>query len=257
MRRLTLTLSFLLLAAMPVMAQRTLVIERFDAQIVVDPDGSITVTETVRPRFTGSWNGIFRTVPIRYRTLQGFDWTIRLDQVSVTDGDGAPLEFETSRQRHYAKFKIWVPGAVDATRTVVLRYRVKNGLRFFEEHDELYWNVTGDEWEVPIEAAGAHIVLPGSATGVRAISFNGPYGSTSQDAEVLIDGTDIRITMPHRLEFHQGLTAVIGWDKGVVREPTQTEKATAFLVVNWPLMIPFFTTGSRTWEQGNYPVNQA
>ncbi len=86
-----------------------------------------------------------------------------------------------------------MPGAADATRTVVLRYRAKNGLRFFEDHDELYWNVTGDEWDVPIEAASARIVLPAGATGVRAIAFNGAYGSTAQDAKVAIEGTAVRV----------------------------------------------------------------
>ena len=50
----------------------------------------------------------------------------------------------------------------DATRTLVLRYRARNGLRFFEDHDELYWIVTGDEWDVPVGAASARIELPRS-----------------------------------------------------------------------------------------------
>ncbi len=86
---------------------------------------------------------------------------MRLDIESVTDDEGRELKYESSRERHYRKLKIWVPGAADATRTVKLRYRVANGLRFFDEHDELYWNVTGDEWEVPIESASAHVRLPG------------------------------------------------------------------------------------------------
>jgi len=65
-----------------------------------------------------------------------------------------------------------VPDANDAERSVVLHYRVRNGLRFFEDHDELYWNVTGTEWTVPIEAASAHIVLPPGITGLRAANFH-------------------------------------------------------------------------------------
>ncbi len=202
--------------ASPGAAQRSLVIERFDAAITVNRDGSIDVTETISPRFTGSWNGIFRTIPVKYHTPQGFNWTLRLKLVSVTDGQGQALKTEASRERHYLKYKIWVPGAEDATRTVVLRYRAENGLRFFDDHDELYWNITGDEWEVPIEAASARIVLPDGAEGIRAIAFNGAYGSTAQDASVQQDGPVIRIAMPHRLEFHEGLTAVVGWNKGLV-----------------------------------------
>ena len=134
-------------------AQRSLVIQQFAADVEVGTGGAISVTETIQPRFTGTWNGIYRTIPVGYRTPQGFTYQLRLDVESVSDETGAPLRYESSRERHYRKLKIWIPGAVDTVKTVVVRYRVLNGLKFFEEHDELYWNVTGDEWDVPIERA--------------------------------------------------------------------------------------------------------
>jgi len=98
--------------------------------------------------------------------------------------------------------------------------------------------VTGDEWKIPIEAASATITLPRAATGIRAIAFNGVYGSQARDANVTVDGSIIRIVMPHRLDFREGLTAVVGWDKGLIAEPTSTEKAMGFLGSNWPMAIP-------------------
>jgi Predicted membrane protein (DUF2207) len=226
------------LAATPAQAQRSLAIQRFDAAIVVEPGGAVAVTETITARFTGSWNGIYRSVPVDYHTPQGFNWTLRLDLLGATDQNGQRFKVENKRERHYIKYKIWIPGAENATRRVVLRYRARNGLRFFEDHDELYWNVTGDEWDVPIEAASATIQLPSRATGIRAVAFNGIYGSTARDATVETGGTTIRITMPHRLDFHEGLTAVVGWDKGLVSEPTGTDRVLEFLASNWPLLIP-------------------
>ena len=219
-------------------AERSLVIERFEAAIRVNPDASLDITETITPRFTGKWNGLFRTIPVEYRTPQGFNWSLRLKLISVTDADGNALEVEKSRERHYQKFKIWVPGAEDATRTVVLTYRATNGLRFFEDHDELYWNITGDEWEVPIEAASARIELPGAASGIRAIAFNGVYGATSRDAIVTTSGTTVSVMMPKQLDFREGMTAVVGWNKGVVVEPPTSAKAAGFVASNWPLAIP-------------------
>ncbi len=226
------------LSAAPAAAQRSLGIERFDADIAVRPDGGVDVTETITAKFTGSWNGIYRTVPVEYHTPQGFNWTLRLELLGATDADGRALEVERERDRHYIKYKIWVPDAENATRTLVLRYRAKHGLRFFEDHDELYWNVTGDEWDVPIEAASATIELPAGATGVRAIAFNGAYGATAQDADVAIEGTTVQVTMPKALGFHEGLTAVVGWDKGFVTEPTRSDRVLRFLGSNWPLGIP-------------------
>jgi hypothetical protein len=206
--------------------------------VAVNTDGTIDVTETITVEFSGKWNGVYRTVPVKYHTPQGFSWTLRIEDVSATDGQGTPLKVEQQRERHYMKFKLWVPGAEDATRTVVFRYRAVNGLRFFEDHDELYWNLTGDEWDVPIEAVTARIDLPQAATGLRAIAFNGPYGSTAQEAEVAVEGHTVRITMPHPLGFHEGVTGVVGWDKGAVVAPTATDKTVGFLASNWPLALP-------------------
>ena len=135
MRHLALLFSCLLLLAAPAGA-RQLVIESFTVEVHVNADGVIDVTETIRPRFTGQWNGIYRTIPVEYRTPQGFNYDLLLEPLGVA-GESGSLRYETSRERHYLKFKIWVPNANNATRTVVLRYRVLNGLRFFEEHDEI------------------------------------------------------------------------------------------------------------------------
>ena len=231
-------LALLLGLAAPAAAQRSLEIERFDSRITVNPDGTLDVLEAIRAKFTGSWNGIYRKVPVEYRTDQGFKWTVRLELVSATDGEGQPLRTETSREGHFVQYKMWIPGAVDAVKSLVLRYRVRGALRFFEDHDELYWNVTGDEWDVALGEVSAAIELPAAATGLRATAFNGVYGSTSREADVAMEGTVVRITMPRKLEFREGLTAVVGWDKGLVPEPTRADKVTGFLGANWPLALP-------------------
>jgi uncharacterized membrane protein len=241
---------WLLLFTVPLQAEaRSFVLSRFDVVLQVLPTGDVIVTETISPRFEGSWNGIERLIPVEYRTPQGFNYTLRLDQVTVTDEQGKALKFESGRERHYRTFKIWIPGAQDATRTFVLKYRVRNGLKFFDDHDELYWNVTGDEWDVPIEQAGARILLPAEATGVRAQAFTGPYGAREQAATLSIAGSRVDMTMTRPLGFHEGVTAVVGWDKGIVAAPTAWDRTALFLTGNWPLGIPLLVLAvmSRLW----------
>jgi predicted membrane protein DUF2207 len=237
--------------ATPATGQRSINIERFDATIQVRPDATIEVTESIVARFTGSWNGIYRTIPVKYRTARGLNWTLRVDLEGATDESGRALRVESSRQGQYVKYKIWVPGAADATHTVVLRYRAGNGLRFFDDHDELYWNVTGDEWDFPIEAATARIELPTAAGGVRAIAYNGPYGATEQEATIETRGTTVTMAMPHALGFHEGLTAVVGWNKGVVTEPSAADRVLGVLASNWPLAIPIpvFLLAFAAWRR--------
>jgi uncharacterized membrane protein len=237
--RAALGLTLLLAVASPASAQRTLAIQSFDAAITVSTDGSVAVEETIVPRFTGSWNGIYRTIPVEYRTPQGLNYTLRLDAVSATDDEGRGLKIESSKERHYRKLKIWVPGALDTTRTVKLRYRVANALRFFEEHDELYWNVTGDEWDVPMEAVSARVELPAGVSGVRATAFRGAYGSTAQ-AAATVEPDGARVELPRGLGFREGLTIVVGWNPGLVHRPTAIERTTDLLYSNLPLVIPLF-----------------
>src|SRR5260370_19520276 len=105
-------------------------------------------------------------------------------------------------------------------RTGVVHYGVSDGLKFLEDHGELYWNITGDEWEVPIQAASAKIFLPQGVTGVRAPTFTGAYGSREQDAEAEISRPLVELRLRRSLGVRQGPTPVGGWDTGFVPEPT-------------------------------------
>lgn len=236
MRRLLAALTLVLTVAAPAVAQRSLVIDRFDASIDVAATGDIRVEETIVPQFTGAWNGIYRTIPVEYRTPQGLNYTLQLKLESVTDDSGAPLRYTTTRQRQYLRIQIWVPGAVDAQRTVKLSYRVANALRFFDDHDELYWSITGDEWDIPINAASAAITLPSGVTGLRATAFRGAFGSTAQN-DVAIESDAVRVTT-ERLGMHEGLTVVVGWNPGIVHRPSTIDRIVAAFSSNLPLGIP-------------------
>jgi len=247
--------------------ERSWRIENFHADIRVLESGVIEVTETIRPRFNGSYNGIYRTIPVEYRTNL-FRRKLRLSVDAVTDADGNPLRYESNRDGDYLNTKIWVPGAVDTVRTVRLSYRVTNGLRFFEPdddegedaiveaYDELYWNVTGTEWPVPIDTASATVRLPQAVAGVRAHAFTGGYGATGQDAVVEVAGTRVDVRTDRPLGFREGLTIGIGWNAGVVRRPTAIDLAAMYLFANWPLFLPFFAFAFmyRRWnERGRDP----
>ncbi len=44
--------------------------------------------------------------------------------------------------------------------------------------------------------------------------------------------------MTRPLSFHEGLTIVVGWDKGFVNEPGTGDLISQFLASNWPLFLP-------------------
>ena len=74
-------------------------------------------------------------------------------------------------------------------------------------------------------------------SGVRATAFRGVQGSTEAAAAAVEPGA-VRVTTDRDLGFREGLTAVVGWDPGVVRRPTVVEKTAAAVYSNLPLAIP-------------------
>ncbi len=154
-----LALLFLVLVAPAGAETRSYSIESFQVSLHVNPDASLLVQETIAFAFRGSHQGISRTIPIRYER-QGFHYDLRIDGVQVLDDRGGALRTEVSYPGRSVKIKAWVPGAQDATRTVMILYRVRRALLAFDDHDELYWNAVGTEWEAPIRSAEAVVGLP-------------------------------------------------------------------------------------------------
>lgn len=243
--------------AVSALTTRELRIDKFDAQITVLPSGDTEVTESISVHFMGGpWHGIYRDIPVEYASPQGMNYSLFLKVKRVTDGAGQPLKYETSRVRHYLRLKIYVPNADNSHKTVVIAYSVADALRFFEDHDELYWNVTGDEWNVPIDAASATVTLPLGTTNIRTNLFTGGYRSRGKDAEAQVVGNGVEVHTTAPLAYHEGLTIAVGFDKGFVHEPGFAERVSLFLRSNWPLVAPilaFFGMFWLWWKTGRDP----
>ena len=176
--------------------------------------------ERINLVFIGQWHGIHRTIPIEYPGPRGTNYTLFLDVTAVTDGAGQKLKYESKTSGNYRDLKIYIPDAVDTTRTVEIDYIVRNGIRYFEDHDEFYWNVTGNDWPVPIDHAEAHVYLPENAAGkLRAQAFTGAYGSAQRDATSEINGADVAFETTNPLPMRGGMTIDIFIPKGIVKEP--------------------------------------
>jgi uncharacterized membrane protein YgcG len=228
------------------LGQRTLVLESFHADLVVGANGDLEVTETLRPRFTGSWNGIYRNLSLAHQTAEGRQERLDVDLVSITDEAGEPLRFETSNEGRWTRrFQVWVPGAQDATRTVIIRYVVHNAIRFFGpesefgHYDELYWNVTGNEWEIPIEQATATLTLPDGVAPTQSAGYTGPAGSTEQAVDIAPAGNTVHFAATRPLAAYEGFTVAAGWPPGFVTRPPPRSAASRTLAGGWPAVLPF------------------
>src|SRR5450755_3137700 len=174
------------------LAARSYRIADFNDTISITGDGSTVVQERITLVFDGQFQGITRTIPVEYPGPNGTNYTLFLNVTGVTDENGQKLKYESHTSGGFRNLKIYVPGAEDATRTVEISYTLRDAVRFFDDHDEFYWNVTGNDWPVPIDHASAFVALPSAAAGsLQAQAFTGAYGSVEHDATAEVNGADV------------------------------------------------------------------
>ena len=223
-----LLLATLLLLAVPLFA-RSWKVARFDARYTMGDDGTVLVEEEIHPSFEGTFNGILREIPVEYPGPDGTAYKLFLKVDSVTDETGQKIRFQQSTRAERTSDGAWhqflvlkiFAGGTDTERTVRISYRASNAVRFFKDHDEFYWNVTGNDWKVPIESASAFVALPSAAAGqVKAQAFTGAFGSREQAAVTSIDGSNISVDSSQPLPPRSGLTIDVYIPKGVLREPS-------------------------------------
>ena len=214
----------------------------FNDTISIAADGSAAVHERITVVFVGEWHGIHRFIPVEYPGPRGTNFTLFLKVADVTDDNGNKLKYESSTSHGFRDLKIYIPGAVDTTRTVDIDYTVRNGMRFFEDHDEFYWNVTGNDWPVPIDHASAVVNFPASAAGsLRAQAFTGVYGSAERDATSEVKGPDASFETSNPLPMRGGLTIDVYIPKGILKQPGSFTRLLWFLGSNPIVFLPFWT----------------
>jgi hypothetical protein len=210
--------------------------------ITVNKDGSALINETITLNFVGEWHGIHRTIPIEYPGPNGTNYELFLNIVSITDENGSKLKYESSTSGAYRDLKIFLPGAVNATRTVQIAYRVRNGTRFYDQYDEFYWNVTGNDWPVPIDHASAGVNFPDTANGsLRAQAFTGVYGSTGHDATAKVEGSVAEFETSNPLPMRGGMTIDVYIPKGILNPPSSLTKLFWFIGSNPVVFLPLVT----------------
>lgn len=220
---------------------------------VVRPNGSVAVTERLDVDFGDSRkHGIYRDIRTRMRrVVASFRGEERLDYDidvrSVTDGSGKAYGVKVSHPSQRTRIRIGSGDfCVTGPKTYVIHYVITRGVRAFEKWDELYWQVTGTEWPVPIERAEARVVLPPERVKAYADSapwhadcYSGAASSTSQascEAEVVTPGVYRFST--GRLEPGEGLTFAAAFPHGVIPGPSAAERARDALLFWGPLGLP-------------------
>jgi uncharacterized RDD family membrane protein YckC/uncharacterized membrane protein YgcG len=189
-------------------------ITSYHAGIAIQRDGSILVTEQIVYNFgSDQRHGIFRAIPVRLRYNGTYDRIYAVDVQSV-DSPDAPAQYTVDNNGSYVSIKIGDPNqTVTGEHMYTLTYLVRGSLNAFADHDELYWNAVGNQWDVPIDQATVQVSAPADVT--RAACFAGPLGSTAPCQQAGIT-SGVASFGQAGLGPNEGMTVVVAIPKGVV-----------------------------------------
>jgi uncharacterized membrane protein YgcG len=234
--RLALLAALLLVRWIPAaQAQRTETehILDFHSDIRLQDDSSLLVTESIIVYAAGNRirHGIFREFPTQYKDPYNNRYVVGFQMQSATLDSYAEnfrVEPYFNGQRIYLGDPQFVvqPGR----HTYTLTYITTRQLGFFRDHDELYWNATGNGWSFPIDHASAtvHLLTAIPADRVTFSGFTGPQGSQNVDLTSSRESSAFEFATRHALGPKEGLSVLLMWPKGYVAEPTFSQKRDYF-----------------------------
>jgi len=227
------------------------VIRSFDSEINVQKDGSVLIKENILYDFENEdKHGIFRDIPLTNSKGEKID----LEVLSVQDSAGLDYQYSKSKSSGVLNIKIGDPNTlITGKHNYIINYKLIGAISYLEAIDEIYWNVTGNDWKVIIEKASAKVMLPDSVTPKQKDCYLGSSGDTTK---CIMIGESF--TTSKELGIGEGLTVAVGFAKGVVAELHAKEDPLWLKTVKkfWPLLVPiivFLIMFKRWYKNGRDP----
>ncbi len=245
-KTLILSTVILFICAVSESSAQNFTIKNFQSDIIIDDDGSFSVTETIEVNFHRKKHGIYREIPYRYEDEFGNSVYMPIEVLAVTDENGNSLTSKVSKTGNVMNIRIGdADRYVDREQTYKIFYKVTNGLLYFEDYGELYWNITGNDWDAVIENAKATVTLNTTTTSQNFdfACYTGGYGASGSECnfEQTANGGIFYTTT--KLESYDGFTVAMSFDKGIVAEPSEFDKflIKINLAENWGFVLPIIS----------------
>ncbi|MBU0707622.1 DUF2207 domain-containing protein [Patescibacteria group bacterium] len=191
-------------------------ITSWDSQIRVKEDGSFSVRETRTFDFEGSFSWVETEVYkdrvddiVDFKVYDELNQELFSPDVVITDGYSSV----------HALLNI---SATDEQKTWIFEYKVLGGIGFFEEHDELYWNVLAQDRDVRVDLVTATVYLPREVRNLSEYAqtiYLGPSGSTEQSDNYEFTNNRTIGFWGQSIEAYEGFTIVASWPKKIIEDP--------------------------------------
>jgi hypothetical protein len=236
MKRTTLffTIIFSVILTLTPFVSKAEIVKSFVSDISVFPDSSLIVEEEIDYDFENSLkHGIYREIPLVNERGEN----IEINVLSVTDKEDNPHKFNISTKDKVLNIKIGDPGVIISGEKIYkITYKVFGAIDYYENYDEVHWNITGNSWNVPIESSGVSITLPKGVFPKERKCYYGLVGSETPCR--IFDEKTFRVE--RILNKGEGITIAVSFEKGPVQEYVRktNNPVIDFLKTFWPTAVP-------------------
>lgn len=237
----------------------------FHVDIRIDKDGLIKIAEHISVFADGQEikRGIRRSIPLYRKDIYGTRKKVDFKITRILK-DGMDESYSTKQENGERVIYIGNPdyylssGKYEYT----IEYQTRGQIGFFADHDELYWNVTGNNWDFSIEKASATIWFPDGAKPGDLSCYTGPDGSKDAVCSSVINpDNSVTFTANSGFASREGLTVSASFTPFVIKRPGLLERmyneylefGVAFLLLLLPGIF-YYRSWSRYGRDPESPV---
>lgn len=201
----------------------------FQSDIAIQSHGTIIVQETIEiiSEHKEILHGIVREFPTQYRDTLGSYHAATFRLVSITHNQQSATysvkKNHTGCTVYIGDKNIIIP---QGKHKYVITYEMTGRLSFFENQDEFYWNITGNQWRLPIEKIRVCIHLPDNnnenfITTKTFTTYNGTRRNNNYNA---LQDKIITIEPSYSLRPRESLTILVKFPKVCFVESTSHQR---------------------------------
>ena len=203
----------------------------FHVDIEIQPDGNVVFTENITVYAAGIdiRRGIIRNIP-EYRidkTGRKKNIPIKVLQVML-DGKESVFRTETKTPSGFREQLIYTNESdkllEKGFHQFTIVYVSRGHVGFFDDFDEIYWNVIGSDCMFSIDNISATLYLPGGSEAINWSCYTGAEGSTEQSCYCNGDKTAPFFKADRILLPGEGFTIAASFTRDIIQRPTESEE---------------------------------
>ncbi len=233
-------------------------ITNFDSKITINKDTSITIEEELTYNTNKEKHGIYRYIPYRYKQV-GLSYTTRISDIKITDDHNNKIPYKKSFEYGNIMLKIGNPDVTfTGQKKYKLSYRVNNAVQHVNNHDELFWDITGEGWRIPVLKTHA-IIVSKFANIIDVNCYSGMVGTDDGLCQSSFDQYQAEFSYNENIENGINMTVAIALDQndsqlifpGILQNIWITMiDNIILLIISLPTMVVLFIwyTRGRDWQ---------